>query len=46
VEPLVQVLRLVDEDDKNDMRYLYEAIDNAKERMKRKMLRAYKKWWA
>ncbi|MQL78800.1 hypothetical protein Taro_011240 [Colocasia esculenta] len=45
IEPLVQVLRMVDGEDKNDMGYLYEAMDKAKERLREKHPQAYKKWW-
>ncbi|MQL92255.1 hypothetical protein Taro_024876, partial [Colocasia esculenta] len=45
IEPLVQVLRMVDGEDKNDMSYLYEAIDKAKERLREKHPMAYQKWW-
>jgi len=38
VEPIVQVLRMVEGDDNNDMGYLYEAIDVVKERIKKKHL--------
>ena len=44
-EPLVKVLRLVDSDDKADMGYLYEAMDRAKEAIKKNIGRDYKKWW-
>jgi len=43
VEPLVQVLRMIDGDNKNDMRYLYETMGVAKERIKKKNLNAYQK---
>ncbi|MQL80300.1 hypothetical protein Taro_012738 [Colocasia esculenta] len=39
------VLRMVDGEDKNDMGYLYEAMDKAKERLREKHPQAYKKWW-
>ncbi|MQL84419.1 hypothetical protein Taro_016920 [Colocasia esculenta] len=45
IEPLVQVLRMVDGEDKNDMGYLYEAMDKAKERLREKHPMAYQKWW-
>ncbi|MQL91857.1 hypothetical protein Taro_024470, partial [Colocasia esculenta] len=45
IEPLVLVLRMVDGDDKNDMRYLYEAMDRAKEDLREKNLKVYRKWW-
>src|SRR5262249_52613937 len=45
VEPIVQVLRMVDGDDKNDMGYLYEAMDVAKEKIKQKYPTAFQKWW-
>jgi hypothetical protein len=34
-EPLIKVLRMVDSDDKVEMSFLYEAIDRAKEQIKR-----------
>jgi len=37
VEPIVQVLRMVDGDDKSDMGYLYEAMDVAKEKNQTKV---------
>ncbi|MQM08593.1 hypothetical protein Taro_041450 [Colocasia esculenta] len=39
------VLRMVDGEDKNDMGYLYEAMDKAKERLREKHPMAYQKWW-
>ncbi|MQL71915.1 hypothetical protein Taro_004259 [Colocasia esculenta] len=45
IEPLVQVLRMVDGEDKNDMGYLYEAMDKAKERLREKHPMAFQKWW-
>ncbi|MQL92174.1 hypothetical protein Taro_024789 [Colocasia esculenta] len=45
IEPPVQVLRMVDGEDKNDMGYLYEAIDKAKERLRQKHPMAFQKWW-
>jgi hypothetical protein len=45
IEPLVKVLRLVDSDDKPQMGYLYEALDRAKEAIKRNCRQDYKKWW-
>ncbi|MQL70621.1 hypothetical protein Taro_002944 [Colocasia esculenta] len=45
IEPLVQVLRMVDGEDKNDMGYLYEAMDKAKERLREKHPTAFQKWW-
>ncbi|MQM09183.1 hypothetical protein Taro_042047, partial [Colocasia esculenta] len=45
IEPLVQVLRMVDGEDKNDMDYLYEAMDKAKERLREKHPQTYQKWW-
>jgi len=45
VEPIIQVLRMVDGDDKSDMGYLYEVRDVAKERIKKKYPNAYRKWW-
>jgi len=30
-EPIVRVLKIIDSDDRPSMRYLYEAIDSAKE---------------
>ncbi|MQL72124.1 hypothetical protein Taro_004463 [Colocasia esculenta] len=46
IEPLVLVLRMVDGDDKNDMGYLYEAMDKAKENLRERNLKTYGKWWA
>ncbi|MQM05087.1 hypothetical protein Taro_037889 [Colocasia esculenta] len=46
IEPLVLILRMVDGDDKNDMRYLYEAMDKAKENLRERNPKAYRKWWA
>ncbi|MQM19769.1 hypothetical protein Taro_052780 [Colocasia esculenta] len=37
---------MVDGDDKNDMGYLYEATDRAKEYLREKNPKAYRKWWA
>ena len=37
-EPLVKVLRLVDGDEKPTMRYLYEAIENAKDTIKARLM--------
>jgi hypothetical protein len=45
IEPLVHVLRMVDGDEKNDMGFLYEAMDKAKEKLKADNPRAYRKWW-
>lgn len=46
IRPLVKVLRMVDSDDKADMGHLYEAMDRAKEEIKKNVHRGYKKWWA
>ncbi|MQL72977.1 hypothetical protein Taro_005313 [Colocasia esculenta] len=46
IEPLVLILRMVDGDDKNDMEYLYEAMDKAKENLRERNPKAYRKWWA
>ncbi|MQL87826.1 hypothetical protein Taro_020374 [Colocasia esculenta] len=46
IEPLVLILRMVDGDDKNDMGYLYEAMDKAKEKLRERNPKAYRKWWA
>ncbi|MQL86161.1 hypothetical protein Taro_018691 [Colocasia esculenta] len=46
IEPLVLILRMVDGDDKNDIRYLYEAMDKAKEKLRERNPKAYRKWWA
>ncbi|MQL90937.1 hypothetical protein Taro_023536 [Colocasia esculenta] len=45
VTPLVKVLRMVDGDDKNDMGYLYEAMDRAKMELRQSLPKDYKKWW-
>ncbi|MQL91000.1 hypothetical protein Taro_023603, partial [Colocasia esculenta] len=45
IEPLVQVLRMVDGENKNDMGYLYEAMDKAKEMLREKHPMTYQKWW-
>ncbi|MQL83980.1 hypothetical protein Taro_016478 [Colocasia esculenta] len=45
IEPLVQVLRMVDGEDKNDMGYLYEAMDKVKERLREKHPMTFQKWW-
>jgi hypothetical protein len=37
IEPLVQVLRMVDGDEKPSMGYLYEAMDKAKESIKKRL---------
>ncbi|MQL83856.1 hypothetical protein Taro_016349 [Colocasia esculenta] len=37
---------MVDGDDKSDMRYLYEAMDKAKEHLRERNSKAYRKWWA
>jgi hypothetical protein len=45
-EPLVKVLRMVDSDDKAEMGFLYEAIDRAKEQIKKSLgARRGKPWW-
>ncbi|MQL75748.1 hypothetical protein Taro_008111 [Colocasia esculenta] len=46
IEPLVLILKMVDGDDKNDMGYLYEAMDKAKEKLRERNPKAYRKWWA
>ncbi|MQL90627.1 hypothetical protein Taro_023228 [Colocasia esculenta] len=46
IELVVLVLRMVDGDDKNDMGYLYEAMDRAKEHLRERNPKAYRKWWA
>ncbi|MQM07036.1 hypothetical protein Taro_039863, partial [Colocasia esculenta] len=46
IEPLVLILRMVDGDDKNDMGYLYEVMDKAKENLRERNPKAYRKWWA
>ncbi|MQL81431.1 hypothetical protein Taro_013889 [Colocasia esculenta] len=46
IEPLVLILRMVNGDDKNDMGYLYEAMDKAKEILRERNPKAYRKWWA
>ena len=43
--PLVKVLRMVDSDDKAEMRFLYEAMDRAKEAIKKNVGNEYQKWW-
>ena len=44
--PLVKVLRMVDNDDKAEMGYLYEAMDRAKELIKKNVgSRQYQRWW-
>ncbi|MQL86574.1 hypothetical protein Taro_019113, partial [Colocasia esculenta] len=45
IKPLVQVLKMIDGEDKNDMGYLYEAMDKAKERLREKHSMAFQKWW-
>ncbi|MQM17746.1 hypothetical protein Taro_050724 [Colocasia esculenta] len=45
IEPLVQVLRMVDGEEKNDMGYLYEDMDKGKERLREKYPMAFQKWW-
>ncbi|MQM06159.1 hypothetical protein Taro_038980 [Colocasia esculenta] len=37
---------MVDGDDKNDMGYLYEAMDKAKKNLRERNPKAYRKWWA
>ncbi|MQM05643.1 hypothetical protein Taro_038455 [Colocasia esculenta] len=46
IESLVLILGMVDGDDKNDMGYLYEAMDKAKENLRERNPKAYRKWWA
>ncbi|MQM09528.1 hypothetical protein Taro_042403 [Colocasia esculenta] len=46
IEPLVLILRMIDGDDKNDMGYLYEAMDKAKKNLRERNPKAYRKWWA
>ncbi|MQM12489.1 hypothetical protein Taro_045409 [Colocasia esculenta] len=46
IEPLVLILRMVDGDDKNDMGYVYKAMDKAKENLRERNPKAYRKWWA
>ncbi|MQL85340.1 hypothetical protein Taro_017857 [Colocasia esculenta] len=46
IEPLILILRIVDGDDKNDMGYLYEAMDKAKKILREMNPKAYRKWWA
>ncbi|MQL94022.1 hypothetical protein Taro_026672 [Colocasia esculenta] len=36
---------MVDGDDKNDMGYLYEAMDRTKMELWQSLPRDYKKWW-
>ncbi|MQL82792.1 hypothetical protein Taro_015279 [Colocasia esculenta] len=38
--------KMVDGDDKNDMGYLYEPMDKAKEKLRERNSKAYRKWWA
>jgi hypothetical protein len=45
VLPLVKVLKMVDGDDKNDMGYLYEAMDRAKLELQQSLPTDYHKWW-
>ncbi|XP_078152571.1 uncharacterized protein LOC144547747 [Carex rostrata] len=45
-EPLVKVLRMVDCDDKVEMGFLYEAMDRAKDQIKKSIgARRSKQWW-
>ncbi|MQL91518.1 hypothetical protein Taro_024128 [Colocasia esculenta] len=37
---------MVDGDDKNDMGYLYEAMDKVKENLREMNPKSYRKWWA
>lgn len=46
VTPIVKVLRMVDGDDKNDMGFLYEAMDRAKLELQSSLPREYEKWWS
>ncbi|MQM09261.1 hypothetical protein Taro_042123 [Colocasia esculenta] len=46
IEPLVLILRMVHGDDKNDMGYLYKTIDKAREKLRERNPKAYRKWWA
>ncbi|MQM05425.1 hypothetical protein Taro_038233 [Colocasia esculenta] len=39
------VLRMVVDNDKNDMGYLYEAMDRAKMELRQSLPKGYKKWW-
>jgi len=36
---------MVDSDDKADMGYLYEAMDQTKEEIKKNVNKGYKRWW-
>jgi hypothetical protein len=45
IGPLVKVLKMVDGDDKDNMGYLYEAMDRAKESIKSNSPRNFDKWW-
>ncbi|MQL78639.1 hypothetical protein Taro_011065 [Colocasia esculenta] len=37
---------MVDGDDKNDMGYLYKAMDRANKHLRKRNPKAYRKWWA
>ncbi|MQM17625.1 hypothetical protein Taro_050597, partial [Colocasia esculenta] len=37
---------MVDSDDKNDMGYLYEAMDKTNENLRERNPKAYRQWWA
>ncbi|MQM12034.1 hypothetical protein Taro_044947 [Colocasia esculenta] len=39
-------LKVIEPLDKNDMRYLYEAMNKAKEKLRERNPKAYRKWWA
>lgn len=45
VEPIVQVLRMVDGDNKNDTGYLYKVMDIWKEIIQRRFPTTYQRWW-
>ncbi|MQL93026.1 hypothetical protein Taro_025666 [Colocasia esculenta] len=45
VTPLMKILRMVDGNDKNDIGYLYKAMDYAKLKLQKSLPREYQKWW-
>ena len=45
IQPIVKVLKMVDGDDKDNMGYLYNAMDEAKRQIAENCPTTYTKWW-
>ena len=45
IQPIVKVLKMVDGNDKDNMGYLYNAMDEAKRQMTENCPTIYTKWW-